>query len=387
MPSGEAFQTTTLSEAAASGRLEVARLLLDAGADASRAGGNGATPLMAAAWPGQLEVLQLLLGRGAAVDGVDPGTSATAFHYACDRNQAGCAEALARAGCDVRIKEKNGFTGRELAEAKGHAAVVARLRAVVAEQLRAAQAARPAAVPEPAAVSGDGGPAPKLVAAVREGDGPAVAQLLGAGADPNALVPMRAPSGEVVQTTALREAAGYGRLEVVRLLLDAGADPSLTGGNGCTPLMVAVGEGQLEVLRLLLRWGAAVDTVEPASGCTAFHSACFNNQAGCAEALVRGGCDVGLKGKSGQTGRELAEVHDSKDVTRRLRALARQPFVGVLVELAGLVGAAAHNGKRATVMSEWPSHFNVIAARAYVVCTLHEHRRTYACVAVEWRWN
>jgi hypothetical protein len=36
-------------------------------------------------------------------------------------------------------------------------------------------------------------------------------------------------------------------------------------------------------------------------------------------------------------------------VLRRLRSLARQPFVGVIVELAGLVSAAEHNGKRAMV--------------------------------------
>jgi hypothetical protein len=67
------------------------------------------------------------------------------------------------------------------------------------------------------------------------------------------------------------------------------------------------------------------------------------------EALARAGCDVGLKNKSGHTGREMAEERESRGAARRLRVLARQPFVGVLVELAGLVGAAEHNGKRATV--------------------------------------
>ena len=101
------------------------------------------------------------------------------------------------------------------------------------------------------------------------------------------------------------------------------------------------------------------------------------------------GCDVGLKANNGETGREIVEVRGSKDAARRLRALARQPFVGVLVELAGLVGAAEHNGKRATVMSARPSrghHTSVFLPRAHFVCTLREHRRTL-CVAVEWRWN
>ena len=85
------------------------------------------------------------------------------------------------------------------------------------------------------------------------------------------------------------------------------------------------------------------------SSMQAFHLACINNQPDCAEALARAGCDVGIKSKSGWTGREGAEARGSKDAARRLRALARQPFVGVLVELAGLVSAAEHNGKRAIV--------------------------------------
>jgi hypothetical protein len=195
----------------------------------------------------------------------------------------------------------------------------------------------------------------------------------------------------MLQGTALCQAAGNGRLEAVRLLLDGGADPSLAGSHGATPLMAAEGEGHLEVLWLLLGRGAAVDAVDPGTGATAFHYACIKDQAECAEVLVRAGCDVGIKDKSGRTGRELAEAQGSRDVARRLRALARQPFVGVLVELAGLVGAAEHNGKRATVISERPScdhHTSVFLARArmHVVCTLCEHRRTL-CVAVEWRWN
>jgi ankyrin repeat protein len=269
LPSGEVFRTTALCSAAGQGRPEAARLLLDAGADPDRADGYGCTPLMEAAGCGQVEVLRLLLGRGAVVDAVTPGGGSTAFHSACVLNQVDCVEELARAGCDIGLKDKSGHTGRELAEAKGHAAVVERLRAVVAEQLRAAQAAGPAPAPERAAVPDDGGPAGQLLNVAAEGDGAAAARLLAAGADPNASVPARTPSGEVVQATALQLAAENGRLEAARLLLDAGADPSLAGSDGVTPLMLAAGRGQLEVLRLLLRRGAAVHAVSTDTGDTA----------------------------------------------------------------------------------------------------------------------
>jgi hypothetical protein len=261
--------------------------------------------------------------------------------------------------------------------------VVERLRAVVAEQL---WAAAPAPEPEPA-IRGGERLAPMLVAAVVKGNGAAVVRLLAAGADPNASLPERSPSGEAAHSTALCAAAAHGRLEVVRLLLDGGADPSCAGSAGGTPLMVAAGRGRLEVLRLLLERGATVDAVSLGDGWTAFHIACVLNQADCAEALARAGCDVGLKANNGETGLRVAEVRGSKDAERRLRALARQAFVGVLVELAGLVGAAEHNGKRATVMSQRQSrghHTSVFLARAHFVCTLREHRRPL-CVTVEWR--
>jgi ankyrin repeat protein len=320
-PSGELFQATALCAATVRGHLEAVRLLLDAGADPDRVDAGGGTPLMAAARVGRLALLRLLLARDAAVDAVEPATGATAFIYTCLHNQSACAEALVRAGCDRGIKDKAGWTGGALAEAKGHAAVVARLRAVVAEQLRAVQAAWPVPEPEPAAmqsgdgrpmtggrpcnaiVAGGGEPTDQLVMAAMKGDAAALSRLLATAADPNALVvAQNASSGLFFQTTALRAAAALGRVEVARLLLDGGADPSRAGGNGVTPLMAAAGEGHLEVLRLLLARGAAVDAVRPDNGGTAFHRACITNQVECAEALARAGCDAGIKNIEGQTG-------------------------------------------------------------------------------------
>jgi ankyrin repeat protein len=184
---------------------------------------------MGAALNGHLAVLRLLLARGAALDTMTAthlgylSGGRTAFHYACQTNQPECAEALARAGCDVGIKDTNGETGRQMAERQGHVAVVERLRAVVAEQLRAAQAVGPAPEPESVATVGGGESTDQLVQAARKGDGAAVARLLAAGADPSASAPVRLLSGEVYQNTPLAVASENGRLEAVRLLLDGGA--------------------------------------------------------------------------------------------------------------------------------------------------------------------
>jgi ankyrin repeat protein len=68
---------------------------------------------MAAAQTGPLQVLRLLLERGAALDVASTANGATAFHYACANNNPDCAEALARAGCDVGIEDHDGKTGRQ----------------------------------------------------------------------------------------------------------------------------------------------------------------------------------------------------------------------------------------------------------------------------------
>jgi hypothetical protein len=132
-PNAVASVYTPLTHAAEFGHLEAARLLLDSGADPCLMAGDGATPLMSAAGCGQLEVLRLLLGRGAAVDAVSPAYGTTAFHAACFY-QPECAEELARAGCDVGVKDRYGRTGRETAERNGHRALVAWLDALGAEQ-------------------------------------------------------------------------------------------------------------------------------------------------------------------------------------------------------------------------------------------------------------
>jgi hypothetical protein len=147
----------------------------------------------------------------------------------------------------------------------------------------------------------------QLYDATGQGDGAMVSRLLAAEANPNASVTVWSRSGEVRQTTAGVTTAVDGRLEVVRLLLEGGADPSLVHGDGITPLMTAATHRRLEVLRLLLEQGVVVDAVHPDSGMTAFHLTCITNQAQCAEALVLAGCDVGLKTISGRTGPEVAE--------------------------------------------------------------------------------
>ena len=102
--------------------------------------------------------------------------------------------------------------------------------------------------------------------AAREGHLEVVRLLLQAGADKDA------SNGDGL--TALHFAARPGHSEVVRLLLEAGADKdaATTHGVTVTALHIAAQEGHLEVVRLLLEAGADKDTADT-NGWTALHFA------------------------------------------------------------------------------------------------------------------
>ncbi|KAJ9306051.1 hypothetical protein DTO217A2_4523 [Paecilomyces variotii] len=96
-----------------------------------------------------------------------------------------------------------------------------------------------------------------LVGAAAEGDVEICRILIEAGAD------LDAPSGLGMRTTALHRALLFSKLEFVRMLLKAGADPNLTM-YGETPLHIACStRGSLDAVRLLLQFGAHVN---PAQG-------------------------------------------------------------------------------------------------------------------------
>ena len=61
------------------------------------------------------------------------------------------------------------------------------------------------------------------------------------------------------KVTALHAAASRGDQEIVRILLEAGADPNARQEGGFVPLHSAAQNGNLPVAELLLRHGAKAD--------------------------------------------------------------------------------------------------------------------------------
>ncbi|KAJ9272330.1 hypothetical protein DTO212C5_1515 [Paecilomyces variotii] len=92
-----------------------------------------------------------------------------------------------------------------------------------------------------------------LAGAAAVGDVEICRILIEAGAD------LDAPSGLAIRTTPLHRALLFSKMECVRMLLKAGADPNLMM-NGETPLHIACStRSSLDAVRLLLQFGAHVD--------------------------------------------------------------------------------------------------------------------------------
>ena len=94
------------------------------------------------------------------------------------------------------------------------------------------------------------------------------------------------------KSSPLRGACFDGHIGVVRCLLERGADVDLANKKNETPLATACSRGHLEVTDVLLRAGAAVD-VRGQNGDTALHCAAEAGFQGIVQLLIEAGADHG----------------------------------------------------------------------------------------------
>jgi len=151
-------------------RVDLARALIDAGADVNLGAINGVTPLMAAAYGGHVEIVRVLLAKGADISatdrlkknamtyaagegktavvalflekGVDPNAvyqnDLTALMWAAGYGRTETVNLLLGAGANSALKDDRGKTAQDMARENQHNATAEALAASGAERRQAA---------------------------------------------------------------------------------------------------------------------------------------------------------------------------------------------------------------------------------------------------------
>jgi ankyrin repeat protein len=205
------YGITPLYNACTNGNAAIVRKLLEAAANPNTTDKYGDTALMAASRSGNADAVALLLGHDASVNARDKSTEQTALMWAARSNHPAAAQVLLDHGADVNALTRTGQAPARRLPLDG---------------------------------GGPGGGSHGL-GIVRGGWPERGAQ----DATPGAM-------------TALLYAARDGRLDTVKLFIEAKADVNQTEANGVTPLLIAIANANFDVARFLLDHGAAVNTAD-----------------------------------------------------------------------------------------------------------------------------
>ena len=137
-----------------------------------------------------------------------------------------------------------------------------------------------------------------------------VRKIVAAGADVNARVTERPPSGitrlNFVEGTPFLLAARTGDADLMRLLAELGADPLLPNEDNTTPIMVAAGVGTsspgedpgtepevLEAVQVALEFGGDLNDIDD-NGETVMHGAAYKHLPKVVAFLAEAGADINV---------------------------------------------------------------------------------------------
>jgi ankyrin repeat protein len=273
------YGATPMSLAAEVGHADMLKVLLEAGASADSPNADGQTALMAVARTGNVAAAQLLLDHGAAVDAKEKFGGQTALMWASARRHPKMMELLVAKGADVNARSTDRNYQRHV-QAEGRpknldSGGLTPLLYAARENCTACvevlvKSKADIDLPDPDGVS-------PLLVAIMNSNWDLARQLILAGADVNQWdVFGEAP---LYMAVDLRSRIDGGRasidspntttgLAIVKLLLAHGADPNMqlffkpanargtTATRGATPLIRAANNADLEVVKLLLEQGA-----------------------------------------------------------------------------------------------------------------------------------
>ncbi len=117
---------------------------------------------------------------------------------------------------------------------------------------------------------------------------------------------------------ALIAASEYNQEDIVKLLLNNGANVNLTSEHGITPLFVASVNGHENIVKLMLKNGANANFANN-RGITPLMEASANGHKNIVELLLNNGADVRAKSNNGLTALDLAVANKHKKIEELLK--------------------------------------------------------------------
>jgi ankyrin repeat protein len=127
----------------------------------------------------------------------------------------------------------------------------------------------------------------------------------------------------ILRDTPLIYAAIFGHVEVVRVLLEGGANVESANAYQSTALHQAAWNGHLDVCRLLLDRGAKLDPLDEWKD-TPLHVSAWAGHLSVVKLLVEKGADVRVKNEDGETASDLARSEGKEDVAEWLFSVSRR---------------------------------------------------------------
>jgi ankyrin repeat protein/L-ascorbate metabolism protein UlaG (beta-lactamase superfamily) len=413
-----------LHTAGLAGNIEIAQLLLDAGADIECGDSDESTPLHDAAVQRQREMVDFLISRGADVNRRDRN-GAYALSFALSSGDSLIVQRVLDAGADLNFVSPAGTRLIHYAASRGRWEIVERLLARgddinqgdfagntplhwAAYTRDPERVTHLIALGASAAVADTSGRTPLHNAAER-GNLETARVLIehGAAIDP----------ADGFGWTPLIGALVSGNVELVSLLLQRGADPNRTVWVGTPIVFLSTRQGNPELVRAMLDAGARVNDREPSFDASLLHVAAEAGWSDVVTLLLERGCDADARDNRDLTARDIAARYGHRGVSDLLAqrgAAATQ--AGAASADAGLgVGAPRAGEARVWYLghSGWaietpnhvlifdytdpqrrpdqPSLFNgcidpvALANKRVTVFASHEHADHYNANILQWR--
>ncbi|UCE24639.1 MAG: ankyrin repeat domain-containing protein [Candidatus Zixiibacteriota bacterium] len=295
------YNYTPLLSATAGGHMDIIDVLVTAGANLNTRNYLGANAVLLAAGSGNAESFEYFVQKGADLSSVDSGNGGL-IHYAADGGNTEIIEAVLDRGADVNLRTERGRTALLEAAEDGHVEAV-RLLIQRGADVNAANDENEI-------------PLHNVSFLIYQGlDTAAVniaTQMLAAGADPNAR--------DQWQMTPLHRAARTECFDLVRLLVDHGANTNAVNDNGTTPFLRSVIGGKADFVELMLGAGGDPNIKESHEQTNSLHTAVIKGQKDIVEMILPHMSDINETDRLGNTPLYYAAKYGHKQITETLLA-------------------------------------------------------------------